>query len=476
MAHVFVHLKNSAGAPLTGASPTLDYWDTNTPGTPAATGVAMTELVGGLGGGYFAVVATTDGREYLGVIDGGASASPRYQAVVFSGQTDARIETDIPAILVDTDVTIPSLITTSEANIRGGDSRDLTEIAGAGFTVGVDDLVQAHNKLDAITSDLGDFQNQTRVAISTPILERPESGTTQYEIWFNLKDDQGDPVNADAGITVEITSHGGTAGDRDGNADSTTLTNVATGRYRLRYSVADTHLLEGLHFAYSWAEGGNADVRDVSATVIDSNLVGYTAADRTRDNQIAVETAAIDGRLPSDPADESVQLAAHAATQALIAALNDLSIADVQTAMTAQGYTAARAILLDNLDAAISTVTAAIAALNDLSIADVQTAMDNQGYTAVRAALVDNLDAAISMVLSTGGPGPWTTAAAGTGLTPTQAAQLFYVWTWAGADPANKMNFRRAVIGTPGAVFSDDLLVNQEVVQVDNLNATFEQQ
>lgn len=33
--------------------------------------------------------------------------------------------------------------------------------------------------------------------------------------------------------------------------------------------------------------------------------VGYTAADRTRDDQVATETAAIDSRLPADPADQS---------------------------------------------------------------------------------------------------------------------------------------------------------------------------
>lgn len=82
--------------------------------------------------------------------------------------------------------------------------------------------------------------------------------------------------------------------------------------------------------------------------------------------------------------------------QSAIAALNDLSIVDVQTALTNQGYTVARAALLDNLDATISSVNTAIAALNDLSIADVQTALTNQGYTSVRAALLDNLDTAIS--------------------------------------------------------------------------------
>jgi len=83
-----------------------------------------------------------------------------------------------------------------------------------------------------------------------------------------------------------------------------------------------------------------------------------------------------------------------------ITALNDLSIGDVQTALTNQGYTVARAALLSNLDASISSVLAAIAALNDLSQADVQAAMTAQGYTTVRAVLLDNLNATISSVIA----------------------------------------------------------------------------
>lgn len=70
------------------------------------------------------------------------------------------------------------------------------------------------------------------------------------------------------------------------------------------------------------------------------------------------DVAAIKARtdnLPSDPADESNQLAQHTATQAAIAALQDLSIADVQTALTNQGLTLTRAGYLDQLDAAISS-------------------------------------------------------------------------------------------------------------------------
>lgn len=104
----------------------------------------------------------------------------------------------------------------------------------------------------------------------------------------------------------------------------------------------------------------------------------------------------------------------HDDTLAAIAALNDVSIADIQTALTNQGYTVGRAPNLDNLDVAVSTrnsvvpmtaatsqtehdaTQAAIAALNDLDITDVQTALTNQGYTPARAILLDNLDVAVS--------------------------------------------------------------------------------
>lgn len=108
----------------------------------------------------------------------------------------------------------------------------------------------------------------------------------------------------------------------------------------------------------------------------------------------------------STPADVA---AAETAILAAVAALNDLSVADVQSALTAHGYTSARAVFLDALDVAVSTratpadiaaseasVLAAIGALTDLSIADVQTALTNQGYTSARSLLLDALDVAVS--------------------------------------------------------------------------------
>ena len=48
---------------------------------------------------------------------------------------------------------------------------------------------------------------------------------------------------------------------------------------------------------------------------------------------VLADTSAIDGRLPSDPADESLQQASHTTTQAAIAALNDLTSQQIRDAM-----------------------------------------------------------------------------------------------------------------------------------------------
>jgi hypothetical protein len=88
---------------------------------------------------------------------------------------------------------------------------------------------------------------------------------------------------------------------------------------------------------------------------------------------------------------QTALIAEHDATQATLAGLNNLSIANVQTAMTNQGYTTTRAPFLDNLDAAISSRA---------TPAQVTTQLTSQGLTSARAAFLDNLDATISSRLS----------------------------------------------------------------------------
>lgn len=82
--------------------------------------------------------------------------------------------------------------------------------------------------------------------------------------------------------------------------------------------------------------------------------------------------------------------ASEATILAAIAALNNVSIADVQAAMTAQGYTTIRAVLLDNLDAAVSSRNAVTPMTAGLS----QT--EHDATQAAIAALVVPMDAATS--------------------------------------------------------------------------------
>jgi len=87
----------------------------------------------------------------------------------------------------------------------------------------------------------------------------------------------------------------------------------------------------------------------------------------------------------------------HDATQAAIAALSIPSVGAIADAVwdeplaghVAAGSAGANQNLIDDIQSDI-------AALNDLAIADVQTALTNQGYTTVRSSLLDNLDASIS--------------------------------------------------------------------------------
>ena len=289
-----------------------------------------------------------------------------------------------------TQAAIAALNDLSQADVQAA-------MTSQGYTPGrAANLDNLDDTISNVRSDIADIAAVTRFRTSAPSpFEIPSAGSIVYKIHVNLEDTSGNPEDPDTDtITVGVTNQSGT--DRSANLSSTTMTKLSVGRYEVSYTVSNAHAIEQLIFTFTYDESGVTFVKDMSRMVTDSAEVGYTTSDRSRDNQIAIETAAIDARLPADPADESNQIAEHNTTQAAIAALNNLSIADVQTALTNQGYTAGRAVNLDNLDAAISS-------LNDLSIADVQTALTNQGYTAGRAALLDNLsdlDAAISSVLS----------------------------------------------------------------------------
>jgi hypothetical protein len=157
--------------------------------------------------------------------------------------------------------------------------------------------------------------------------------------------------------------------------------------------------------ATDWSAGEREQIRYRLA--IDGSQTDPTTGAGTLEDILA-DTSAVDGRLPADPADESLQQASHSATQAAVALVETEAAASIREATnTAEHATTLAAVLLNETEvaAAARQVTniaehdatqAAVAALNDLAIADIQTAMTNQGYTTGRAPGLDNLDVAVS--------------------------------------------------------------------------------
>lgn len=191
---------------------------------------------------------------------------------------------------------------------------------------------------------------------------------------------------------------------------------------------------------------------DTSGTAVNVPQVGEIKIDQWP-AAILEDTAAIDARLPSDPADESIQLAAHAQTQADVAALNDLSQADVQAAMTAQGYTSGRASNLDDLDAAVSSratqaeilsdatpfpggnIDAAISSRSDFDEAtDPVELLDSGGAAGTSAAeLVADIDAELT---TQHGAGSWQ----GSSLTSQQVRDAMKLAPTGGAPAAGSVD------------------------------------
>lgn len=115
-----VALVTNAGIPLTGAGtvPTIRVrrLDTN---ALVETDSNMTEIGDGLYGFTLTTVTTLEYGYRVDAdpagsdgVDGQVTVSERYLSGTVSGIQDERIETDVPAILVDTGTTIPGLLTT----------------------------------------------------------------------------------------------------------------------------------------------------------------------------------------------------------------------------------------------------------------------------------------------------------------------------------------------------------------------------
>jgi hypothetical protein len=153
-----------------------------------------------------------------------------------------------------------------------------------------------------------------------------------------------------------------------------------------------------------------------------SSEVASVQAD-TDDIQTRLPAALVGGRMDADVG--NMQANTVDANALATDAVNEIVAALLAAVLTGSSESVDTALSrLDNIDADVATnIPALIAALNDLSIADVQTALTNQGYTAARAPNLDNLDALVSsrsshsaadvdtVLTAAHGAGSWTSLA-----------------------------------------------------------------
>jgi len=167
------------------------------------------------------------------------------------------------------------------------------------------------------------IQNNTRFAgIVNEITKLPVAGTTTYRWFGRLFDATGNPEDPDA-LTMNIRIEDAAGGIVQATV---AMTRTGVGLYQFDYLVnfSDPERQLNVFFEYDEAAVSFQHVRTTLVSEFESKLdIIQTAVVTSIPNQIT--------------------------------ALNDVSIVDVQTALTNQGYTAARALLLDNLDALISS-------------------------------------------------------------------------------------------------------------------------
>jgi hypothetical protein len=185
-------------------------------------------------------------------------------------------------------------------------------------------------------------------------------------------------------------------------ADSTPFNGASIGAILADTTAIDTRLPtdpadESNQIAeHNATQSAIAALNDVSANQVrDAILADSTAFNGADIAAILADTLAIDTRLPSDPADESNQLAQHTATQSAISALNNITANQVRDAILSDSTPFAgasiAAILADTLaiDTRLPTdpadesnqlaqhtaTQAAISALNDVSATAVRDAI-----------------------------------------------------------------------------------------------------
>lgn len=330
----------------------------------------------------------------------------------------AGVAADVDAILIDTGTTIPAQITSEINDVQtdvAGIEMHLDAIDGnlgtinSSVTLAVlqtDADAIAAAVWDALTGDfetLGTFGELVgRILVplgglgTVTILDQSEviAGSSTTEV----RTDDAHPTGYWDGHVLVVALSGGTVARRIVSYNQTNgaytvepaLPSVPTATIQVYVTSppqrTDAQLDARVQAALT-AQGYTAP----RAALLDN--LDVTVSSRASASALADLQADVDAILADTSTDiPALIVSATNSVLAAIAALNNLSEADVQAALTAQGLTTIRAALLDNLDAAVSSVLTALAAHDAASPSHAQTGLTAQGYTVTRAAKLDTID------------------------------------------------------------------------------------
>lgn len=148
------------------------------------------------------------------------------------------------------------------------------------------------------------IQNNTRIRIPVPgFLERPDSGSTAYELNIYLYDEAGGMEAPDSTPTIVARNEAGT----DRSANLSAVSNVSAGHYKCTYTVASGHAIEQIMFEWSVVEGSTTRKHGASTQIVDTTAVDFTSADRTKLDAIKTKT----DNLPANTATELATIAGY---------------------------------------------------------------------------------------------------------------------------------------------------------------------
>lgn len=251
--------------------------------------IDITATVGSQGGAcerWFQVGAKVAVYRWQGTLTPSPATAGYPVITIKDGTGTGEIDTSsgkVPATIAAGDmatdsVTAAALTTDAATKIFNSLVAGHTTVGGVGKLIA--DNLDATVSSRASSTEVTSIQNNTRVVRVVPsVIERPDSGTTEYRIELLLYDTVGNMEVPDSAPTIALVDQGGT--DLSGRLDSATMALVSTGRYRAIYTATNTDDLEQLVWAFSVVEGGNTRIYGNTTIIVDTTAVDFTSSDRS---------------------------------------------------------------------------------------------------------------------------------------------------------------------------------------------------